>query len=219
MRTVPPPPPGKARRRSIANVQPLRREELPQYEELFKIYEQQMGFVPNSFFTMARRPDILEGFRNLILAVWTTGTVDPQLKPLVALMTSYGSGCRYCQAHEVARSDHTGVPLQKVSQIHDFERSEHYTDAERAALRLAFAAGRHPNGATREHFEELRRYYDEGQIVEIVGVIAAFGFLNRWNETMATDLEDEPLALATATLQGLAWEPGRHRPTASSAEV
>jgi hypothetical protein len=29
----------------MANVQPLRREDLPQYEDLFKIYEQQMGFV------------------------------------------------------------------------------------------------------------------------------------------------------------------------------
>ena len=95
----------------MANVEPLRREDLPQYEDLFKVYEQQMGFVPNSFFTMARRPEILEGFRKLILAVWTTGTVDPQLKPLVALMASYGAGCRYCQAHEVSRSHTTGVSL------------------------------------------------------------------------------------------------------------
>jgi uncharacterized peroxidase-related enzyme len=194
----------------MANVKPLRREDLPQYEDLFKTYEHQMGFVPNSFFTMARRPEILEGFRSLILAVWTTGTVDSQLKPLVALMTSYGAGCRYCQAHEVARSHETGVSLDKISQIHDFEHSNLYTDAERAALRLALAAGQHPNRATRRQFEELRRYYDEGQIVEIVAVIAAFGFLNRWNETMATDLEPEPLALAQKTLIGLGWEPGRH---------
>lgn len=194
----------------MANVEPLRREDLPQYEDLFKIYEQQMGFVPNSFFTMARQPAILDAFRQLILAVWTTGTVDPQLKPLIALMTSYGAGCRYCQAHEVARSHQTGVSLDKISAIHDFEHSELYSDAERAALRLALAAGQSPNAATREHFDDLRRYYDEGQLVEIVAVIAAFGFLNRWNETMATDLEPEPSALARQTLDGLAWEPGRH---------
>ena len=200
----------------MANVKPLRREDLPQYEDLFKAYDQQMGFVPNSFFTMARQPEILEGFRSLILAVWNTGTVDPQLKPLVALMTSYGAGCRYCQAHEVARAHETGVSLDKISQIHDFEHSNLYTDAERAALRLALAAGQHPNRATRQHFEELRRYYDEAQIVEIVAVIAAFGFLNRWNETMATDLEPEPWALAHQTLMGLDWEPGRHAPDGST---
>lgn len=194
----------------MAHVEPLRRDDLPQYEDLFEIYEKQMGFVPNSFFTMARRPEILEAFRQLILTVWATGTVDPQLKPLIALMTSYGAGCRYCQAHEVARSRQSGVSLDKIAAIDDFERSELYSDAERAALRLALAAGQSPNAATGTHFEDLRRYYDEGQIVEIVAVIAAFGFLNRWNETMATDLEEAPLALAQQTLQGLAWEPGRH---------
>ena len=40
-----------------------------------------------------------------------------------------------------------------------------------------------------------------------------FGFLNRWHETMATDLEDAPLALAPTVLDGLAWEPGRHAPS------
>jgi hypothetical protein len=34
------------------------------------------------------------------------------------------------------------------------------------------------------------------QVVEIVGVIAMFGFLNRWNDTLATPLEDEPLEFA-----------------------
>jgi hypothetical protein len=118
----------------------------------------------------------------------------------------------YCQAHEVARAHETGVSLDKISEIHDFERSNLYTEAERAALRLALAAGQHPNSATRRHFEELRRHYDDGQIVEIVAVVAAFEFLNRRNETMATDLEPEPLALAQKTHIGLGWEPGRHAP-------
>ncbi len=197
----------------MANMQPLRREDLPQYEDLFALFERQMGFVPNSLFTMARRPPILEGLRGLLRAVWSTGTVDPKLKPLVALMASYGAGCRYCQAHEVARSLMTGVPENKIKAIARFEESELFTDAERAALRLALASGQHPNAATSAHFAELRKYFDEGEIVEIVAVAAAFGFLNRWNETMATELEERPTALAEKTLQGLKWTPGRHAVT------
>jgi alkylhydroperoxidase family enzyme len=53
-----------------------------------------------------------------------------------------------------------------------------------------------PNEATDEHFARLRRWYSDEEIVEIVGVIAAFGWLNRWNDTMATTLEDEPMAWA-----------------------
>ena len=79
-------------------------------------------------------------------------------------------------------------------------------------MRLAPAAGQHPNAATAAHFDELRQHFDDGAIVETVRVIAMFGFLNRLHETMATDLEDAPLALAPAVL-GLAWEPGRHAPS------
>jgi hypothetical protein len=47
----------------------------------------------------------------------------------------------------------------------------------------------------------------EEQIVEIVGVIALFGFLNRWNNTMATPLEDEPIEY----LSRGGWQAGKHR--------
>jgi hypothetical protein len=49
-----------------------------------------------------------------------------------------------------------------------------------------------PNETTDEHFAELKRWYSDEQIVEITGVIALFGWLNRWNDTMATTLEDSP---------------------------
>ena len=77
-------------------------------------------------------------------------------------------------------------------------------------MRLAFASGQSPNAARGAHFDELRRFYNDGEIVEIVGVIATFGFLNRWHETMATELEGAPSDVASQVLGGLAWEPGRH---------
>src|SRR3989304_2052196 len=88
----------------------------------------------------------------------------------------------------------------KIAQIWDFESSELYTDAERAALRFARDASVVPNEVTPGHFEELRRHWDEGEIVEILAVIGLFGFLNRWNDSMATDLEEIPGAFAGRTL-------------------
>ncbi|MDA0707391.1 MAG: hypothetical protein O2805_12470 [Proteobacteria bacterium] len=41
--------------------------------------------------------------------------------------------------------------------------------------------------------------------------LALFGFLNRWNDTMATELEQLPADVARQTLmESFAWEPGRH---------
>ena len=47
-------------------------------------------------------------------------------------------------------------------------------------------------------------------MVEITAIIAAFGFLNRWNDTLATTLEDSPLAFAQASLATSGWAVGKH---------
>jgi uncharacterized peroxidase-related enzyme len=197
----------------MPHLEPLPREDLPQYDEWFSMMEERAGFLPNVFATMARRPDILDAARNLFTVVFS-GSVDREIKSLVALMSSYGAGCRYCQAHQATSLVHQGVAPEKLERIADFERSDLYTERERAAMRMAFASGQQPNAVTAQHFDDLRKFFDDGEIVEIVSVIATFGFLNRWHETVATALEDRPEAIATATLGGLDWEPGRHADTA-----
>ena len=81
---------------------------------------------------------------------------------------------------------------------------------ERAALRMAQGAGASPNAVDADDFKQLRRHFDEDQIVELVATVCLFGWLNRWNDTMATDLEPSPLAFGLDTLQGSGWVPGKH---------
>jgi uncharacterized peroxidase-related enzyme len=194
----------------MPHITPLNADQLPQYREAFAAMQAQAGYIPNSFWTLGHRPEILDAVRNLAQAVFA-GSVDAGLKSLVAVMSSYGAGCKYCQAHQAVASLHRGVKQEKLDQLAEFEQSPLFSDADRGALRLALAAGQQPNGATAEHFEDLRRHFDEGEIVEICAVIGLFGFLNRWNETVATELEDVPLNVASTHLDGLRWEPGRHR--------
>jgi len=54
---------------------------------------------------------------------------------------------------------------------------------------------------------ELRRQWDDGEIVELTGVIALFGVLNRWHDAMATELE------APAAADGKRWLAGKHQKT------
>jgi len=51
---------------------------------------------------------------------------------------------------------------------------------------------------------------DARQIVELVSVIALFGYLNRWNDTMATQLEGLPARFAAGTLAPHGWSAGKH---------
>jgi alkylhydroperoxidase family enzyme len=85
-----------------------------------------------------------------------------------------------------------------------------FSPAERAALRLGYHAALVPNEATTDDFTELKKYFDEGQIVEIVATISLFGYLNRWNDTMATTLETRAVAVAGRAIGAVGWEAGKH---------
>lgn len=195
----------------MANMKPLRREDHGELEELWQLYDETMSFVPNSLFTMARRPEILRAFSELITQIWRTGTVPTGLKPLIAIVASTAAGCRYCQAHETVDARMRGVDDAKIAEIWNFERSQLFSEAERASLRFARDASVIPNEVTPEHFTELRRWWDDGEIVEILAVIGLFGFLNRWNDSMATDLEEIPATFAGRTIGPQGWDPGKHR--------
>lgn len=195
----------------MPNVEPLSRASLAEFEPFFKLAEAAMGFVPRSLYTMGRRPEILRAFSQLSAAVLGPGLVEPGLRQLVALVASVSAGCRYCQAHTSASAARLGVSPDKAAAVFDFETSNHYSDAERAALRLARDAAVIPNATTPAHFAELRNHFSDEEIVEIVAVVSLFGWLNRWNDTMATELEDEPLAFASQHLSTTGWTAGKHR--------
>jgi alkylhydroperoxidase family enzyme len=163
---------------------------------------------------MARRPAIAEGFLHLRRAVMDPeGTVPVGLKGLIAHVASLTAGCRYCQAHSIFGAERAGVERSRLEEIWDFETSGHFTDGERAALRVAAGAAAVPNAVSDEDFAELRAHWSEDHIVEILAVVALFGFLNRWNDTLGTALEAPSEAAATGLLGGRGWDPGKHAGT------
>lgn len=195
----------------MARIPFIPREDLPEFEPLFEQVEEHLGVLPNSTLTMAHRPEIMRRFAELNQAVMGAGLVDRGLKQLVALAASAAAGCNYCQAHTAQVARHRHVPVDKVEAVWEFETSELFAEAERAALRVAFAAGQAPNEVTDEHMEDLRRHFSDAEVVEIVAAIAMFGYLNRWNDTMATTLERSPLAFAQDHLGQTGWHVGKHR--------
>jgi alkylhydroperoxidase family enzyme len=199
----------------VTRLAPLDREDLPQFEDRFKKMEENLGYVPETLFLLGRRPALLETFLDMMLAVWNDGTVDSGLKSLVGMMSSQAAGCRYCEAHQAFRAAQLGTSEEKLADLWEFETSPAFSEAERAALRLARDSSVLPNLVTPEHFEELARYFSADEVVELMSVISAFGFLNRWNDSLATTLEPVPTAFASRVL-GPHWNPGRHAPAADA---
>lgn len=191
-------------------IAPLARADLVAQEPIFGAYEQIMGLVPNTVFTMGRVPGLIEGYVGLAHAAAMNGIISEELAQLVGNIASAAAGCRYCQAHTAAHADHLGVDPAKLAELWSFETSDRFTEGEQAALRLALHSGQSPNAVTDVDFAECRRHYSDDQITAIVAVCALFGYLNRWNDTMATTLEAVPAAIARDVLAPKGWTIGKH---------
>lgn len=114
-------------------------------------------------------------------------------------------------AHTAGAALQLGTDAKKVEAVWEFRTSPLFSAAERAALEVAIAGAAQPNEVTDEMFAELKKHWSEGQIVEIVGVVAMFGFMNRWNDTMATPLEEEPIHVGEKHLAKSGWNVGKHQ--------
>ena len=194
----------------MARIEPLRRDELAEHEPGFAMVEQMMGFVPNSMFTMARVPGLLPAFQGLGAAVLGNGLISLQLGQMVAHVASTAAGCQYCQAHTGHTAERNGVDAQKLAVIWEYETSDLFTEAERAALRIAQGSGSVPNAATDEMFDSAREHYTDDQLAAVVAVASFFGYLNRWNDTVATTLEQSPTDFGNSVLADRGWTPGNH---------
>jgi uncharacterized peroxidase-related enzyme len=193
-------------------VSPLDRTATKEAEEMATFYEETLGFTTNSLFTMMHRPRIAAAFLEMNQAVMENkGRLSSTLKRELAYLSSSVKGCRYCEAHTIRAAERYGSSEERMLNLWEYKTHAAFSEAERAVFDLAIAASQVPNAVTQEIAENIRKYWDEGEIVEVMGVVALFGYLNRWNDSMGTALED-PAAVTAATLLGhKGWEKGKHQ--------
>lgn len=196
----------------MARISPATPEQFAQVADHMERWKKTKGYPPNSWLTMVRKPRVFRAYRDLHTAVMMDdGEVPKALKFMIACVVSTAAGDPYCAAHNAENAVHiAGVPVRKVEALPQFRSSTLYTPGERAALELACAAGNCPPRVTDAHFAELGKYYGEDAAAEVVAVIALLGWLNRWNITLATRLEDSAAAFAQKHLAPSGWTPGVH---------
>lgn len=184
----------------------------PSIQEMVLFYNETLGFCPNSIKTMQRRPRIAAAFVEMNMAVMENkGRVTSALKRLVAYVSSHATGCQYCQAHGIRAAERYGAAQEQMENIWEYKTHPAFNDAERAALDLSIAASSVPNGVDDEISDNMRAHWDAGEIVEIMGVIALFGYLNRWNDSMATTIETGAIASGEEHLSHKStWTGGKH---------
>jgi uncharacterized peroxidase-related enzyme len=192
-------------------IDPLPSGASAEVEALARFFEETLGFPPNSVLTMQRRPEIAAAFIGLNKAVMTNaGRVTSEQKRLIGHVASLTAGCRYCQAHTILAAERYGGSDARLAAVWDYARSALFSEAEKAALDFAVAASSVPNAADAAIQARMREHWTPEEIVEILGVVSLFGFLNRWNDSMGTTLEPGAEAAATRRLAASGWTPGKH---------
>ncbi|WP_026754525.1 carboxymuconolactone decarboxylase family protein [Sediminibacter sp. Hel_I_10] len=195
----------------MALVPPLSAAHDPETKELATFFNETLGFCPNSVLTMQRRPAISKAFINLNKAVMANeGRVTSALKRMIAWVSSNAIGCRYCQAHAIRAAERYGANQEQLDHIWDYRTHAAFSPAERAALDFSLAASQVPNGVNAEIKDRLYEHWDEGEIVEMLGVISLFGYLNRWNDSMGTDMEPGAIESGHHYLGKHGFEVGKH---------
>ncbi|MDX6747371.1 carboxymuconolactone decarboxylase family protein [Polaribacter sp. PL03] len=195
----------------MALVSPLSAEHDLETKELAEFFNETLGFCPNSVLTMQRRPAISKAFINLNKAVMANeGNVTSALKRMIAWVSSNATGCRYCQAHAIRAAERYGAEHEQLDNIWEYKTHAAFSEAERVALDFSLAASMVPNAVDEKIKEALYKYWDEGEIVEMLGVISLFGYLNRWNDSMGTTLEEDAIGSGNKYLGKNGFEVGKH---------
>ena len=181
-------------------------------QKLIEFYNETLGFCPNSIKTMHIRPRIAMAFIEMNMAVMENkGRVTSALKRLIAYVSSNATGCKYCQAHAIRAAERYGASQEQLSNIWEYKTHQSFSEAEKAALDFAIACSIIPNAVTDEIADNLRKYWDDGEIIEILGVVALFGYLNRWNDSMGTEMETGAIESGEKLLGAKGWSVGKHK--------
>ena len=192
-------------------VTPLTADHDQETKQLAEFFNETLGFCPNSVLTMQRRPAISKAFINLNKAVMANeGRVTSALKRMIAWVSSNATGCRYCQAHAIRAAERYGAEQEQLNNIWEYRTHQAFNEAERAALDFSLAASQVPNAVDATIQKRLHQHWNEGEIVEMLGVISLFGYLNRWNDSMGTTLEGDAIESGNQYLGKHGFEVGKH---------
>jgi uncharacterized peroxidase-related enzyme len=156
----------------------------PEMATLYDTAFAQRGNVPNMFRVMAHRPEIFSTMQAHFAAVLNTGTVSTRLKELIIVRTSQVNVTPYCLASHTILARNLGWTDDQLSHLADWPQRGDFTPAEKAALRLAETVTRDAHAVSDQQFAELRGFYSEGEIVELLCAIGLFNYFNRFNNAL-----------------------------------
>lgn len=171
-----------------------RSEVSPELRESYDKFLRDRGNVPYFFRTLAHRPEIFKTATAHMHAVLNTGTLPTRLKELVVVRTSQLNGTAYCLASHTAISLRLGWTPEHLEALKSWEESTLFSEAEKEAIHLTEVMTLDSRAFSDDDMTRLKRFYSEGEIIELMATIGLFNYFNRFNNM----LQMEPTLPASA---------------------
>ena len=155
-----------------------------------------IGRVPNSVRTWANSPFVAMLMLPLNVAVqreWPGTELSGRIKELVVIKTSQINECAYCFAHNTSLGQAAGITDEHIIALsgHEYWISDLFDERERLAIAWAEHVTRRTTNENPELFEKLKEHFSNAEIVELTFVCALFNMINRLNDSLALDIEDQ----------------------------
>ncbi len=116
---------------------------------------------------ISHRPEIAAALGAVSEAINHSGTLPRRLIELIRLRIAFHNQCRSCMAIRYDEAVSDGVTEELVCSLERPADAPDLTDAERAALRFADLFATNHLAIDDAVYDDLRRYYTEGELVEI----------------------------------------------------
>ncbi len=158
----------------------------PDVEATFELARNHFGHVPNLVRVLASNPTMCASVTAFFAQALRDGRVDWAFKELVILKTLRAIKAYYSYgAHERLAID-LGNSAERVGDLANslWRTSPHYTDAERAVFALVEQIGIDANAVGDDVWDELKRHWDAGQLIELNALITTFVMIGRTGDAL-----------------------------------
>ena len=150
--------------------------------QVFQNFMDKQGKVPEWARVMANRPEILAVFAKLVGITMGPGLVEQDNKWKMAYKVSKLNNCQYCIGVTEGMMKKLGVSEEDMQYVlTDISKMK---PDEKVAVEYAEAVTKDAVNLSDQLFEELKKSYNEAQIVELTAVIGLFNYINRFNDAL-----------------------------------
>lgn len=158
----------------------------PKLKSIYDQAEAHFGHVPNLVKSLANNATLCTSITNFLLQSLNEGRISWKFKELMIIKTLQEMKSQYSLSAHMELAKSLGETSSRIGNLdgRSWERSENYTEGEKAVFRLIEQIAVDPNAVDDSIWTALKANWDNGQLLEIVSVITTFLAIGRIGDSL-----------------------------------